>query len=210
MATSLLQSLPTAVRLDTMTDDLTDASVANASATSSQRRPRRRRNVRIMLFVLIPVVLLAGAIAGLSYSTRNRAVNAADWHVDPTTAVPAGNPNWYRLTPDSAPADRAAERDGSAPVFDVDVAALSAAFDAVALADGRVEVIAGSAADGFVTYMQRSAFFGFPDFVSVKFVEVPGGSSLSIFSRARDGKSDLGVNKKRVIRWVEATTARLN
>lgn len=163
-----------------------------------------------MIFVLIPVVLVAVLAAGLAAFTRTADVNADDWHVDPTTAPPTGNPNWYRLTPDSAPADRDAERDGSAPVFEVDAAALSAAFDAVALGDARVEVIAGSAADGFVTYMQRSALFGFPDFVSVKFVDVPGGSSLAIFSRARDGKSDLGVNEKRVTRWVAATTASLN
>lgn len=193
-----------------MSNDPMSPAIGAPPESSPLPRTHRRRNVRIMLFVLIPVAIVAVLAVGLAAFTRSADVNAEDWHVDPTTAPPTGNPNWYRLTPDSAPAERDAERDGTAPVFTADVAALSAAFDAVALADDRVEVISGSAADGLVTYMQRSAFFGFPDFVSVTFVEVSGGSSLAIFSRARDGKSDLGVNEKRVTRWVEATTARLN
>ena len=76
--------------------------------------------------------------------------------------------------------------------------------------DARVEVIAGSAAAGFVTYVQRSQLFGFPDFISVKFIDLPsGGSTIAVFSRARDGKSDLDVNKKRVTRWVEQTQSRI-
>ncbi|MFK7916591.1 MAG: DUF1499 domain-containing protein [Ilumatobacter sp.] len=192
-----------------MSDDSSDARTGPSAARPLSLR-RRSRNVRIMLFVLIPVVVIAVLVAGLSVMTRRAEVKPSEWHIDPTTAPPTGNPNWYRVTPDSAPADRDAERDGSAPIFTADVAALAAAFDAVALADARVEVIAGSAADGFVTYMQRSALFGFPDFISVKFVEVSNGSSLAIFSRARDGKSDLDVNNKRVTRWLDATAARLN
>lgn len=163
-----------------------------------------------MLFVLVPLAVISVIAVGSSIGVRRAAVEPDRWHVDPTTAPPTGNPNWYRLTPDAVPSDRDAQRDGSAPVFDVDVASLASAFDAVATGDDRVEVIAGSAADGFVTYMQRSALFGFPDFVSVKFLEVEGGASLSIFSRAQFGKSDLNVNEKRITKWVDATAQRLD
>lgn len=163
-----------------------------------------------MLFVLVPLALIAVAAAGISIGIRRAGIDAQKWHVDPTSAAPTGNPNWYRVTPDAAPADRDPERDASSPVFEVPVAELAAAFDAVALADDRVEVVAGSAADGFVTYVQRSAVFAFPDFVSVTFSDVAtGGSSLAVFSRAQYGKSDLGVNKKRVERWVAAAEQRL-
>ena len=171
--------------------------------------PKRRRNIRIMLFLLVPLLAVLTAGVGAAIAVRKADVKADEWHVDPTTAPPTGNPNWYRLTPDSVPADRDGQRDGSAPVFAVDAATLAAAFDAVALGDERVEVIAGSATDGFVTYMQRSALFGFPDFVSVKFLDVEGGSSLSIFARAQFGKSDLNVNEQRVNTWVDATAQRL-
>ena len=60
-----------------------------------------------------------------------------------------------------------------------------AAFDAVALGDDRVEVLAGAASDGFVTYVQRSALFAFPDYVSVRFIEADGGGSTLAVSHAR-------------------------
>ena len=89
-------------------------------------------------------------------------------------------------------------------MFPVPVAELAAAFDGVALGDDRVEVLAGAASDGFVTYVQRSAFFAFPDYVSVRFLEADdGASTLAVFSRSRYGKSDLGVNEKRVKKWLE-------
>ena len=176
-----------------------------------ERQPRRRRrSLRIMLFVLVPLLVLSAVSTGLSIFIRRADVDAERWHVDPTTAAPTGNPNWFRVTPDSAPADRHPERDASAPVFDVAVPELAEAFDSVVLAEDRVEVVAGSAAEGFVTYVQRSTFFAFPDFVSVTFTDVTdGGSSFAVFSRSQYGKSDLGVNEKRVRRWVAATQAEL-
>ena len=51
--------------------------------------------------------------------------------------------------------------------------------------------------------MQTSSLFGFPDYVSVKFIEIDAANStLAIFSRSRLGQSDLGVNKKRVEAWL--------
>jgi uncharacterized protein (DUF1499 family) len=202
-----------------MTTDVGDASGdALASSGGSTDAPntgnvgqgRRRRNFRVMPFLLVPLAIVLALVVGLSIATRRKVVDPAAWHVDPLTSTGTGNPNWYRMVPIDAQVDRDPNRDALAPTFSVSAAALASAFDAVAKAEDRVEVIAGSAADGFVTYMQRSLLFGFPDFVSVTFIDLPdGGSTLGIFSRARDGKSDLDVNKKRVTRWIDATQARL-
>ncbi len=70
---------------------------------------------------------------------------------------------------------------------------------------GNVDVIGGSPSEAFVTYVQTSGLFGFPDYVSVRFIELDAGrSTLAVFSRSRLGQSDLGVNKKRVERWLGA------
>jgi uncharacterized protein (DUF1499 family) len=51
--------------------------------------------------------------------------------------------------------------------------------------------------------IQRSAVFGFPDVVTAEFVALgPARSSLALFSRARYGRWDFGVNRRRVARWV--------
>lgn len=51
--------------------------------------------------------------------------------------------------------------------------------------------------------VQRSRLFGFPDLVSVHVVEAGDGRSApAIYSRARYGRSDFGVNRARVISWI--------
>jgi uncharacterized protein (DUF1499 family) len=155
---------------------------------------------RPMLFVLIPLLAIGVLAVGGAIAIRRQSDNPADWHLDPLTAPTPSTPNSYRV----APAGESIDRDADAPTFSVPVAELAAAFDAVALGDDRVDVLAGSASDGFVTYVQRSAFFAFPDYVSVRFIEADGGgSTLAVFSRSRYGKGDLGVNNKRVVRWLE-------
>ena len=55
------------------------------------------------------------------------------------------------------------------------------------------------------TYVQRSAWMRFPDYISVR--ALPAGdkrATLAVFSRSRYGASDLGVNAKRVSAWLAA------
>lgn len=152
----------------------------------------------VFVFVLVPSIVAALAVGG-AIGIRRQSDDPAEWHLDPLTAPTPSTPNSYRVAPAGADIDR----DVDAPVFSVPVVELASAFDAVALGEDRVEILAGTAADGFVTYIQRSAFFAFPDYVSVRFMEVGAGSTLAVFSRSRYGKSDLGVNEKRVTKWLE-------
>lgn len=171
----------------------------NADPAPSDAGVRRRRNVRrvIAVLVLVPSIIAAVAI-GAAIGIRRVSDDPAAWHLDPLTAATPTTPNSYRVAPPSERTDR----DADAPSFSAPVDDLAQAFDAVALGDDRVEVLAGSADDGFVTYVQRSAFFAFPDYISVRFIETEKGSTLAVFSRSRFGRSDLGVNKKRVTRWL--------
>jgi len=51
--------------------------------------------------------------------------------------------------------------------------------------------------------VQHSAVLGFPDVITVELVPVgPDRSSVALYSRARYGKLDFGVNRKRVERWI--------
>lgn len=161
--------------------------------------------------VVLPIAVLTLAAVSVSAGIRLAPDDPAKWHQDPLSVHAPDSPNWYRLTPSTADVQAVPERDATSPVFDVPVAELEAAFDAVATGESRVTVLAGSAAEGFVTYVQRSALMGFPDYVSVRFVEVDTAqSTLAVFSRARYGSGDLGVNEKRVRRWVQETQERVN
>ena len=148
--------------------------------------------VSILVVVVLLVVIAAVALRRMEH-------DAGVWHVDPLTAPTPPTPNSYRV----APADAAVEADAVAAVHAMSASDLAAAFDRIARASDRVDVVGGSPADHFVTYVQTSALFGFPDYISVRFIELDEGqSTLSVFSRSRLGKSDLGVNKKRVESWL--------
>ncbi len=161
----------------------------------------------VLPWILVAIVLIGAAIA---VSVRRAPSDPAQWHVDPLTASITGKPNWYRLLPASAAVERDADRDAVAPMFSQSAAAVSSALDQVALDDTSVDVLAGSADEGHVTYVQRSTLFGFPDYNSVRFIDLPeGGSTLAFYARARYGQSDLDVNRKRVTKWIDATIQRL-
>jgi len=54
------------------------------------------------------------------------------------------------------------------------------------------------------TYIQRSAVLRFPDIVTVEFVPVgTDRATLAIDSRSRYGKGDMGVNRRRVVEWMD-------
>ena len=60
----------------------------------------------------------------------------------------------------------------------------------------RTHVLAGSVADGRVTYITRSRVFGFPDYTTLE----QDGDRLKAYARLRFGGSDLGVNATRLER----------
>ena len=123
--------------------------------------------------------------------------DAAVWHVDPQTAKRGKRPNQYFLLPG---ADRS-----PAPEYEMSAAALATKFDAMAMGQADIKVLAGNASDLWVTYIQRSRLMRYPDYISVKFIALENDrSTLAIYSRSRFGRSDLGVNKARIKAWIKA------
>ncbi|WP_299671250.1 DUF1499 domain-containing protein [uncultured Roseobacter sp.] len=68
------------------------------------------------------------------------------------------------------------------------------AVDQVMRALPRTQVLAGSVTEGHITYVTRSAVFGFPDMTTVELRD----GEIRMFARLRFGASDLGVNRKRL------------
>jgi uncharacterized protein (DUF1499 family) len=52
-------------------------------------------------------------------------------------------------------------------------------------------------------YVQRSALLEFPDTIVLRYLEQPDNrSTVAMYSRSQLGRSDLGVNKARIERWI--------
>lgn len=126
---------------------------------------------------------------------------SARWHKDPGTIQPRGTPNAFLAAP---PGTTAAPADVETRLYAESPRALLARFNAIARARPRTAVVAGDLDSLMITYVQRSRFIGFPDYLTVKAVALKGGAGLIVYSRARYGRSDFGVNRARVEAWLAA------
>ena len=73
-----------------------------------------------------------------------------------------------------------------------------ARIDAIARATPRTTVLAGSVAEGRITYVTRSRLWGFPDYTTVE----RSGDRITLFGRLRFGRGDMGVNRARIEGWL--------
>ncbi|MEM7222369.1 MAG: DUF1499 domain-containing protein [Pseudomonadota bacterium] len=95
-------------------------------------------------------------------------------------------------------------------VYPVPLEKLREALVAVAAAEPRTNLLRLDKEALQAEFEQRSKLFGFRDSILVEFMEAgKGASTLAIYSRARVGLIDLGVNRRRVERWLAALGERL-
>ncbi len=131
------------------------------------------------------VVLLAGLMACVGLSGPD----VARWHVTPAPAL-------------SAPLDQAVQALPKGAVMRLSGGAETlAALATVAAATPRTETLAGSVPDRRMTWVTRSAFWGFPDYTTA---EIQPDGTVVVWARAQYGASDLGVNAARLNAWKAA------
>lgn len=70
----------------------------------------------------------------------------------------------------------------------------------IAMATPRTTLLAGGPSEGMATYVTRTKIVGFPDYTTVKQTD----DALEIHARLRFGRSDMGVNRARVEKWIAA------
>lgn len=100
-----------------------------------------------------------------------------------------------------------ADPDAVSPVFEQGPEAVLEAFRDTALSASRTQLT--NEGGGQLEFVQKSAVFKFPDYITVAAVAVEGGTGLCVYSRAAVGRYDFNVNRKRVEAWLEETGRRL-
>lgn len=130
-------------------------------------------------------------LLGLAAYIRLAPSDPAVWHVDPVPAIAADVPSGQVQQQEGGatlviPTSRGAPSD------------ILARLDSVALATPRTTRLAGSPGEGRITWITRSALWGFPDYTTAQ--TEPDG--LYIHARLRFGSSDLGVNAARLRDWL--------
>ena len=139
--------------------------------------------------MLIGLSILIIALLGLMAYVRLAPSDPVAWNTAPPPmdqSAPAGT-----VVPLTGGATLLLAADSGAP------ADLLGRLDAIAVATPRTVRLAGSVAEGRITWETRSALWGFPDYTTAE-VRADG---LHIHARQRFGREDMGVNAKRLTDW---------
>ncbi len=134
--------------------------------------------------------------------------NPVEFHVDPLTVKEVQQRYQYLVAPKAAAAT-APNVEGE--IFDATPRDVMIAFDEVAMSAPRTKLAAGSPTDMWATYVQRSKYMRFPDYISVTAIGTPDGrATVAVFSQSIYGANDLGVNKARIDLWLGQLSEALN
>ncbi len=134
-----------------------------------------------------PLLLIAATLMGFVAYVRTAPSDPAKWHVSPTVDGP-----WDAVQPRRGSAALRLSLAKGAP------ADLLARLDALAMDTPRTMRLAGSVEEGRITWITRSALWGFPDYTTAEVR--PDG--LFVHSRLRFGSEDMGVNAARLTDWL--------
>ena len=133
---------------------------------------------------MVGLVALAGLI-GVALYIRVAPSDAGRWHRMPETVIAGDTP-------------------GEAfRVIKADEADFRRLHDII-LRTARTRVLAGSTDAGMITFVTRSRVFGFPDYTTLRHRD----GRIEIWGRLRFGRSDLGVNARRIDGWLQVFAQR--
>ena len=125
------------------------------------------------------------------------------WHINPEHPARSGSPNDFHLTACAAHP----MGDQMAGTYDLPFESLCHLLEEAALAEPRTRRIAGDQMLGHITLVQGSRLMGYPDAITIMTQPINLGdtdptSTVTVFSRSRYGRSDHGVNRTRMQRWL--------
>jgi uncharacterized protein (DUF1499 family) len=127
---------------------------------------------------------------------------------DFATLALSWKPNQFLVLPTGFAAK--AKAHAASPVFAKPPEQVIEALKRVALAEPRTTLLAEDRAKHQAALVQKSKTFRFPDFIDVQAVPAGAGrTALAIYSRAKIGIRDFGVNRARVERWLAALKTQL-
>lgn len=140
------------------------------------------------IILLIGLLMTVQAKAGMTGS------------VDFKTLTPPSSPNTFLMCPKDY--CKATPQEIS-PEYPVDAHALYETWAKMIKSRVRTKLVHADPDLQQYQYVQRSRIFRFPDYINVQFIPLgEKRATLAIYSRSKYGYGDMGVNRKRVLRWL--------
>lgn len=160
--------------------------------------------VRIAAIGLSVIVILLGALLLLPGS--NSFLEKVFTTKEPSfegfsTLQRTGKPNDYLVCPEGL--CTTAEVDELSPIWDVPVDQLKSSLTALADTSPNIALRSYDPDQSLFSFVERTPTMRFPDLIWVQIFPVgEDQSEIAIYSRSVYGYSDVGVNEKRVKRWM--------
>jgi uncharacterized protein (DUF1499 family) len=152
--------------------------------------------------VYVAFGLLAALVAFAAY-VRLAPSDPAVWHVSALPALPPTG--HYVITALDAPGAITSTMNSARAYIELPGSPSSVLrrLDAIAMATPGTERLAGSPEERHITWVTRSALWGFPDYTTAQAgVSDVATTDVAIFARSRFGKGDMGVNAARLKDWL--------
>ena len=156
-----------------------------------------KRRTRIVLSTLVILVILVAAAFGtvrfLVQTATTDFVDFAELKRSPTGNDALACP----------PGFCSARADVTTAPIPIPAEELAAKIKQLPDLEPRTVIVAANDAAFQYVLVQRSALFNFPDTINIAIQPLDAShAAIAIYSRSRYGKSDLGVNMKRLERWL--------
>lgn len=133
---------------------------------------------------------LLALVLGFGLYVRLAPSNPERWHLAPDLSVPAG----------AVSGEVKPRRGGAVLWLDAAGPEVLARLDQLAMSTPRTRRLAGSVAEGRITWVTRSRLWAFPDYTTAGLTS----DGLVLDARLRFGGDDMGVNAKRLHHWLAA------
>ncbi len=96
------------------------------------------------------------------------------------------------------------------PIYGANVFEVRKAWETMLQREKRVRELRRDVQATQIDYVQRSAFWHFPDIITIRFIAMgERKTTIAIYSRSLYGHGDLGVNKTRIRDWIGKLNAML-
>ncbi len=96
------------------------------------------------------------------------------------------------------------------PIYGATVDETRAAWEEMLSREPRVKELHRDLQGTQIDYVQRSAFWRFPDIITIRFIAIgEKKTTIAIYSRSVYGQGDFGINKARIRAWVAKLNAML-
>ncbi len=153
----------------------------------------------LVFFILVTIVLFAYGWQNI-WKLRFGSADMGDVKFE--TFTPSKKPNHALFCPDNY--CRNAIPNKIVQAYDLNIDALRNQLLALIEAEKDIHIMAADEQAFKYRFVQYTPLMRFPDTIRVKFIDLGNDkSSMAIFSESQIGHSDLGVNYKRIDRWVQ-------